>query len=255
MGFLTGAVCSSPRPHTPTYILTSHIQTGGITLVLGATYLALAAHERNRQSQSDILRAQTRVLNSLSQDPSAPRRPTLQDETLYPPSRAELAARQRTHFVETAKDRWNSEVEGAVRWVQGKDWTAAREDAEERLLGIAKTVEVKDVKEEVKSRARGAGEKVAGVAGQVKQDVTGAVARGIEKGKDVVGRAKAAVYLAEERAEAKVDAKLLHVSEIERVLNQRYQRDESVMEKSAKEVLAERYKPIDQRDNSRLRGI
>jgi len=89
----------------------------------------------------------------------------------------------------------------------------------------------------------------------VKQDVTGAVARGIEKGKDVVGRAKAAVYLAEERAEAKVDAKLLHVSEIERVLNQRYQRDESVMEKSAKEVLAERYKPIDQRDNSRLRGI
>ncbi|KAK0643134.1 hypothetical protein B0T16DRAFT_459311 [Cercophora newfieldiana] len=237
MGFLTGA-------------------TGGITLTLGLTYLALTAHERTRQSQSDILRSQTRVLNTLSQDPSLPRRaPTPEEDALYPPSRAELAARHRTHFVETAKDRWNAEIEGAVRWAQSKDWTAVREDAEERLLGVAKRVDVHDVKEEVKSRARGAGEKVAGVAGQVRQDVTGAVAKGIEVGKDVVGRAKATVLLVEERAEAKVDAKLLHVSEIEKVLNQRYERDESVMKKSVKEVLAERYQPIDERDNSRLRGI
>ncbi|KAK0613494.1 hypothetical protein B0T14DRAFT_569531 [Immersiella caudata] len=233
MGFLTGA-------------------TGGITLTLGLTYLALSTHQRNRQSQSDILRAQTRVLSALSQDPSLPRHaPTSETDALYPPSRAELAARERTHFLETAKDRWNSEIEGAVRWVQNKDWVSVREDAEERLLGAAKSVDT----EELKRRAHSAEAKVAGVAGQVKQDVTGAVAKGIEVGKDMVGRAKAAVYLAEERAEAKMDAKLLGVSEIEKVLNQRYQRDESVMKKSVKEVLAERYKPINERDNTRLRGI
>lgn len=131
-----------------------------------------------------------------------------------------------------------------MRWAQTKDWTAVREDAEERLLGIAKTVDAHEVKEEVKSRVVHAGERVVHAAEHAKQ-----------VGKDVVGRAKAAVLLAEERAEAKVDAKLLHVSEIEKVLNQRYEKDDSVMKKSVKEVLAERYKPIDERDNSRLRGI
>ncbi|KAK4449090.1 hypothetical protein QBC34DRAFT_97986 [Podospora aff. communis PSN243] len=233
MGFLTGA-------------------TGGITLTLGLTYLALATHQRNRQSQSDILRSQTRVLNALSQDSSLPRHaPASEADALYPPSRAELAARERTHFLETAKDRWNAEVEGAVRWVQNKDWTSVREDAEERFLGVARSVDTEDVRRRVHS----AEEKVAGVAGQVRADVKGAVAKGIEVGKDVVGRAKAAVYLAEERAEAKVDARLLGVSEIERALNQRYERDDSVMKKSVKEVLAERYKPIGERDNTKLRGI
>jgi len=61
--------------------------------------------------------------------------------------------------------------------------------------------------------------------------------------------------LAEERADAKADAKLLHLSEIEKVLNQRYEKNDDIMKKSIKEVLAERYKPIGERDNTRLRGI
>ena len=128
-----------------------------------------------------------------------------------------------------------------MRWAQNTNWTSVREDAEDRLLGIAKampdTTEVRH--------------KAAGVAEQVKEDAKGVVA----KGKEMVGRAKAAVYLAEEKAEAKLDAKLLHLSEVEKALRQRYERDESVMKKSVQEVLAERYKPIGERDNTRLRGI
>ena len=37
-------------------------------------------------------------------------------------------------MVETAKDRWNGEVEGLVRRVQGVDWRGAREELEDRLM-------------------------------------------------------------------------------------------------------------------------
>lgn len=228
-------------------------QTGGLTLTLGLTYLALVAHERNRQAQADILRAQTRVVNTLARDPMAPkRRLTPEDaDALYPPLRAELEARRRSHFVETAKDRWNAEIEGAVRWAQNADWTGVRENAETRLLGLAKAVDAAEVKEQVKTRVQETGKRAAGVAAEVRQDVKAAV----DKGREMVGKAKAAVYLAEERADAKADAKLLHLSEIEKVLNQRYEKNDDIMKKSIKEVLAERYKPIGERDNTRLRGI
>jgi len=73
----------------------------------------------------------------------------------------------------------------------------------------------------------------------------------------MIGKAKAKIHLAEERAEAKVDAKLLHVSEIEKALNERFESKsrEDVMKKSVEEALKERYTPIGERDNSRLRGI
>ncbi|KAK5661369.1 hypothetical protein OQA88_11268 [Cercophora sp. LCS_1] len=226
--------------------------TGGVTLTLGLTYLALRAHERNRESQSDLLRGQTRVVNSLVPDPLAPRKsPHNPNDALYPPSRAELALRERGHFIETAKDRWNAEIEGAVRWAQTRDWQGVRENAEERLLGIARSVDVNEVREKVQGTAKG-------VAGQVREDVKAVVEKGreaVEKGREAVGRAKAAVKLAEERAETKVDAKLLHLSEVDKALAQRYEKDDGVMKKSVKEVLAERYTPIDKRDNTKLRGI
>lgn len=55
-----------------------------------------------------------------------------------PQSRAELAREERTNLIETAKDRWNDEVESAVRWVQHADWEGVRngmEGAVARLLG------------------------------------------------------------------------------------------------------------------------
>jgi altered-inheritance-of-mitochondria protein 5 len=36
-------------------------------------------------------------------------------------------------MVEMLKDRWNGEVEGAVRWVHGVRWGAVRDGVEERL--------------------------------------------------------------------------------------------------------------------------
>lgn len=36
-------------------------------------------------------------------------------------------------MVETAKDRWNGELEGLVRRVQTTDWRAEREQWEDRL--------------------------------------------------------------------------------------------------------------------------
>ena len=75
------------------------------------------------------------------------------------------------------------------------------------------------------------------------KEARGAVERGVEKAHDFVGRTKAAVHLAEERAEAKADAKLLHVSDIERALAERYDsaRREEQLKRSVEEVLRERY--------------
>jgi altered-inheritance-of-mitochondria protein 5 len=55
----------------------------------------------------------------------------LEPAPLLPPqSRAELAREERGTLVETAKDRWNEEVENAVRWVQRTDWDEVRERLE-----------------------------------------------------------------------------------------------------------------------------
>jgi altered-inheritance-of-mitochondria protein 5 len=89
------------------------------------------------------------------------------------------------------------------------------------------------------------------------EEAKGAVSKGMEKAHDLVERTKAAAHLAEERAEAKADAKLLHMSDIEKALAERYDsaRREERMKRSVEEVLRERYIPMESRDNSQLRGI
>jgi altered-inheritance-of-mitochondria protein 5 len=49
------------------------------------------------------------------------------------PPRYQIA---RPSIVETLKDRWNSDVEGAVRWVQGVRWGSVRDGLEERMKGM-----------------------------------------------------------------------------------------------------------------------
>jgi len=92
------------------------VKTGGVTLTLGIAYLTVLAHERNRQAQAQQLRSQSRVLTGLL-DP-APIPP--------PQTRADLAREERGTLIETAKDRWNEEVESAVRWVQRTDLNDVR---------------------------------------------------------------------------------------------------------------------------------
>ncbi|GKT50958.1 uncharacterized protein ColSpa_11139 [Colletotrichum spaethianum] len=105
--------------------------TGGVTVTLGVAYLTVLAHQRNRETQSHILRSQTHVLSSI-----------LEPQVRIPPplTRSEQAVKDRETLLTTAKDRWNREVENAVRWAQRTDWTEVREGLESgaaRLWGGA----------------------------------------------------------------------------------------------------------------------
>ncbi|KAL1879901.1 hypothetical protein VTK73DRAFT_6713 [Phialemonium thermophilum] len=247
--------------------------TGGVTLTLSLAYLAVLSHQRNRQAQADILRVQTDVLNSLTRVRTSPS--TLSEISL---ATARQTYPQQESFVETAKARWNAEVAAAVRWAQNKDWAEVREQAEgllARLWGtLAPTTSVpttpafesssdqpSSARTSISNAAAAGKERVAEVrhaleAGgrEAAEEARAAVTKGLEKGKELVGRAKASIALAEERYESKFDSKLMHLSEVERALQQRYEKSD-VMNKSVQEVLNERYKPIDQRDNTKLRGI
>lgn len=197
-------------------------------------------------------------------------------------------------FVETAKTRWNSEVLSAVRWAQSKDWVKVREETEEkvaRLVGVELSREpVRTAAEETEAAVRRAEREAKHSVGEALQQArektvvvaqamraearevvsearevvaTGvgkaeeAVAKGVERAHELVERTKAVVHLAEERAEARADAKLLRMSDIEKALAERYDsaRREERMERSVEEVLRERYIPMDRRDNSELRLI
>ncbi|TVY23737.1 hypothetical protein LHYA1_G006710 [Lachnellula hyalina] len=322
--------------------------TGGVTLTLGLAYLTVAAHERNRKSQALALRSQSQVLTSLL------------DPTPLPPpqTRAELAREERSTLVEAAKDRWNNEIENAVRWVQRTDWTGVREGMEgslSRLLGggLQKSREgIEEVEkaagpqvQEAVDRSKAAAKKAAGqaavgidsaaaatisgaerVGAEVKEGasklaastktkteqvvgsskeqlrsteeksgeildaakaksgrvatnaksaaqdaaesvrsggtvdaVRGAVretfSKGVEKGKEAIGKASAAIGLAEERLESKTQyATLSHSSAVEKALHERYEKP-APLKKTPEEVLEERYKPIEKRDNTVLRGF
>jgi altered-inheritance-of-mitochondria protein 5 len=301
---------SLKRLHCPLAWLIKR-KAGGVTVTLGVAYLSVLAHERNRQSQAQALRSQSRVLNAiLEPDPISP-----------PRSRAELAREERSTFVEAAKDRWNEEVENAVRWVQRTDWNEVREGIEDsvsRLLGrglqksregiegvekqagpkvqeaiersretgrhsidaaavgidraasaaisgVEKAgVEAKDsarrvvasAKDQVqqtgaKAGAHDAAEAIRRSGGTVdaaRSAVRGAISKGIEKGREALGISQDGVGLGEENLESKEQlSSLSSTSAVEKALQERYQRRP---EKSVEDALAERYTPIDARDNT-----
>lgn len=263
-------------------------------MTLSLAYLAVLTHQRNRQAQSDILRAQNSVLSALAHDPaSSPASPT----TLSPFTAPDH------HIVETAKSRWNAEIESAVRWAQTTDWDEVREDAEgvlARLWGTvsgspageevkrdatavrsraaegveqAKTEGVKaqqttkSALEEAKDRSQAVAHSAVAQAKEASRSVAealhvkaeqgkAAVARGLEKSKEAVEHAKELVGLAEEKLESKVDKTLLHLNAVDRALAQRYKESESdSINKSVEEALAERYKPVEQQDRRKLRAV
>ncbi|OBT56605.1 hypothetical protein VE04_03138 [Pseudogymnoascus sp. 24MN13] len=78
--------------------------TSGVTLTLGIAYLTVLAHERNRNAQGANLRTQSSLLNTL----------LLSDPSLaYSAPDLETGRPSRAPLVETAKDRWNAEIENA----------------------------------------------------------------------------------------------------------------------------------------------
>jgi MICOS complex subunit MIC12 len=273
----------------------------------------------------------------------------LEPAPIPPPQiRAELAREERSSLTETLKDRWNDEVENAVRRVQRTDWNEVREGMEgavARLFGSGLQKSREGIEEAEKQAApkvqeavdrskasakKGADEAAAGIdraaaatiaraeraGAQVKEgaskiaaaakenlnqvgDKTGEIPssakaktdrlaagaktdaqdaadavrhpggtidaargalrdtfnKGIEKGREAIGKAQAAVGLATEKMEAKAQAATLsHSSAVEKALHERYEKP-SPLDKTVEETLAERYKPIEERDNTVLRGV
>lgn len=86
----------------------------------------MLTHQRNREEQGRSLRAQALAIQSLI-DPIP---------QSLPPTRSEVAAAKRAHAVEVAKERWNDEIENAVRWVQRTDWEDVREGLEDRIASL-----------------------------------------------------------------------------------------------------------------------
>lgn len=54
--------------------------------------------------------------------------------------RAPTVREEKAGIAETAKDRWNREVEGLVHRVQEFDWAGAREGLEERVARVVARV-------------------------------------------------------------------------------------------------------------------
>ncbi|KAI1371981.1 hypothetical protein F4677DRAFT_276153 [Hypoxylon crocopeplum] len=226
--------------------------TGGLTLTLSIAYLTVLAHQRNREHQIATIRQQTRLLSGIVD----PLPPTL------PPTRAELAAAERANLVERAKDRWNAEVEGAVRWAQNKDWDEVREGVElsvarlwAKAFGDAREqaergeVKAQDAmtqgKEKagsvvaaannaLKTKSSEAATRTEEKASEAKSSIFGAIGKGFEKAKSaVVGVAE------KETAEALPQT----LSPQEKALRERYQGSGS-MKQSTDEVLAARRKAV-----------
>ncbi|KAI0434294.1 hypothetical protein F5Y09DRAFT_296546 [Xylaria sp. FL1042] len=254
--------------------------TGGVTLTLGVAYLTLLAHQRNREHQAAILRQQTYLLSGVV-DPLPP---------VLPPTRLEAAVAERANFTEAAKDRWNAEIEGAVRWAQTKDWSEVREGVETAISrlwarGLSEvreeaeegeedgTAAARDLSNKAEAEAREKSDSVAAAAksayadakaksaeltseaekktgekaDEAKGSILGAIGKGIEKGREAFGKTKSAVVGAEEKAD-------LTVSPVEKALQQRYE-GPGELDQTVEEALAARYTPIDEKDNTDLKGL
>lgn len=248
-----------------------------MTLVLGISYLSLQAHRRTRERQAETLRANTYILNSLTYIPAtAPPPKTLAEELALLEQQQELLARaeekrrnlsaRNEGFFDKAKDRWNTEIEGAVRWAANKDWVAAREDAEltaSRLWARASGGETpSDTAQRagaaVTSKAAQAPATVGDKASEAKEAAASFWERGLNKGKEIASQAKAGLSKAEEKAQDVVRgvAKKTGETDIEKVLQQRYERKpDASLSKSPEELLEERYRPMVEQDNTKLRGL
>ncbi|KAK4168888.1 hypothetical protein QBC43DRAFT_82475 [Cladorrhinum sp. PSN259] len=243
---------------------------GGTILTAGITYYAISRTRQNPPPEPIIPQYRPRH-SGIRPDGTYVPRDTLSDHA--------------SQFVENIKARWNQEILNVVRWAQGTDWDAVRTSTEDSAVQAAHFAKERGTElghqggeklKEAEKWAKQAGKqaydgafelekrallelhelekKAAEKAKTVKKTLKKSEEALAKKGKDVYGKAKAAVYLAEEKVESKVDAKLLGVGEMEKVLNERYdwKKREDRLDRSVEETLAERYIPADKREH-RLR--
>ncbi|RKK20084.1 hypothetical protein BFJ68_g11492 [Fusarium oxysporum] len=233
--------------------------TGGVTLTLSLAYLSVLAHQRTREQQGSALRAQALAIQGLI-DPLPP---------LPPPTRSEVAAAQRARTVEIAKDRWNTEVENAVRWVQHTDWVQVREGLEDtasrlwaRAFGARPSEavgeagrKVTETEQQAKPIIKQGAAKLGDASGKVAAAAKGAFEKAKAESKDFASvvldhsKDKENVDIAQE------DGTLSALTPVERALQQRFSKPEDKVNKTVEEALNDRYKPMDARDNTQLRGV
>ncbi|KAM9879226.1 hypothetical protein VDGL01_06661 [Verticillium dahliae] len=179
--------------------------TGGVTLTLGLAYLAVQTHQRTREHQSQLLRSQARVLDSFL-EPVVP---------APPPTRHEIEAAKRANLVDTAKDRWNAEVEGAVHYLQRTDWDDVRaglEDAAWRAWRSAFGDPEPQI-DEAKRRAAAGGRELAREGKEIAREAKGAWERAREaKGAWERAREKTAAAGEARAEEARVAAEQARVA-------------------------------------------
>ncbi|WPH00930.1 Hypothetical protein R9X50_00376400 [Acrodontium crateriforme] len=95
---------------------------GGFTLTTSLLYLSVQLHTRNRLYQSALLTQQSLVLENVV-DP-------------LPTPHAPVNRQIRLGAWETAKDRWNQELESNVKKLQNTDWSAVGERVEESISSV-----------------------------------------------------------------------------------------------------------------------
>lgn len=93
-----------------------------MTLTSAVLYLTVSLHTKNRLTQAALLRQQRNLLNNVIEP--------------QPPAPEPVAREVPAGLVEMAKDRWNRELESAVRWAHEKDWRKVRESAEDRVSSV-----------------------------------------------------------------------------------------------------------------------
>ncbi|CAK7213300.1 hypothetical protein SCUCBS95973_001757 [Sporothrix curviconia] len=241
--------------------------TGGVTLTLSAAYLTVLAHQRHRQRQCDVLRANTTVLRALAlSDPitaarlASPHAAAAALETsadlsaaaaaqeFYYPSKTEPSRQPRTSFAEELKTRWNMEIEGAVRKVQTTDWVEVRENAEDRFAqlwyqafggedpAIAAAARASAAAAAAKQQLAAVAEAANARASEAAAAAKSAAGRAVDKSREVLAIETDKAKTAAAQASGKVN-------DVELALQQRYAGgDAGRMKKSVGELLDERYK-------------
>jgi MICOS complex subunit MIC12 len=123
---------------------------GGATLTYSILYLTLYVHKANRNAQHTLLSQSHILLNSAVEPlPPLPELPAYEV--------------RKTSLTEELKDRWNGEIEHAVRRLQTTDWNAVRARWERRIGNVFQRLQESD-----------AGKDVAAASDKLKENVIGA---------------------------------------------------------------------------------
>lgn len=137
---------------------------GGATLTYSILYFTLYVHKANRNAQHTLLSQSHILLNSAVEPlPPLPELPAYEV--------------RRTSLTEELKDRWNGEIEHAVRRLQTTDWDEVRQRWEKRIGNVFQRLGESDTGREVVA----AGDRLkdnAAVAGDRLKDTVAAAADG-----------------------------------------------------------------------------